>query len=84
MYYLVCEGSCNPGVNTLDAAVRKAGRTEIGKVGKVIKSQTNASDDTLAKLRELKHTPHEAAPALPGDGDLFACTVCGKVRRFGL
>lgn len=80
---LICEGACNPTVQSLDALVRDAGRIEWRKVGKTIKSVTDLSPVVSAQLRGLLYTPHTLRSATDKCGERFVCAACGHARRFG-
>ena len=81
---MVCEGPCNPTVNELDGLVRASARSENRKTGTLVKCVSNLPDATVARLRELKHTPHEESYREPMEPQMFACIVCGHRRAFGL
>lgn len=83
MYELVCEGACNPRLKLVDAAFASVGRTEIAKVGTLVKTVSNAPESLVASARAMTHTAH-ARTGVDTDGhDLYACLVCGAARRFG-
>jgi len=72
MVSLICEGSCNPDVDHVDAlvfaaAVKAKGEPPIGN---------RALWD---RQRKLKYTAH----AETGYSNFYRCLVCGRARRFG-
>ncbi len=69
-YLLVCEGSCNPWLSSLDQA---AGEMRNGRI-------SPHKDKPLLKVPfELKHTPHEPTARR----NCYRCEVCGTERKYG-
>lgn len=73
---LVCEGACNPGIQELDAAVRKYRSSPMGTVARRHQAPM-ISDDLYDRLHGLRHTPHKLT-ALHG----ATCLSCGTERRY--
>jgi len=79
MIQLVCEGLCNPMVETVDSEVQ-AFRESLPTTmldGVVVAPP----DDLIEKLHSLRHTRHFAIDSIIRSH--FKCAECGTIRQFG-
>lgn len=72
---LICCGACNPTIAAVDGLVDIARQAQPQGINLILPLWDTA---VLDGLHRLQHTPHtEVRP------DVFACVLCGAVRRFG-
>lgn len=91
--HLICEGTCNPHLKSVDTDMREFRRVLEGMPssadGEPERWKLPPPDDaTLRRLRSLTYTRHrhvgDRRLEAGGTEHLWACERCGQVRRWGL
>lgn len=71
---LICEGSCNPSITTVDELARQYTTQR----ARSLPGAAALADRFLRSHRQLRHTVHDLEP-----DDTARCTVCGTSRGYG-